>query len=263
VLKIIKAISRAFVPKLSTVYSIDITKIKFVIAILSSSVRSTMKLSQTTLLPLLAIAGQAAASVEGFDVSHWQTSVDFKAAKAGGLEFVMIKATESTTYKDPSFSSFYDGATEAGLIRGGYHFAQPGDSSGAAQAKYFFENGGGWTADGITLPGMLDLEADCSDISASTMVSWIQDFVDTYHSLSSRYPILYFSRSWWEECTGNSQAFYKTCPLDLASWNSEVGEIPGGWPYQTFWQYADTNKYGGDSDRFNGAQANLVKLATG
>ncbi|KAF2099221.1 glycoside hydrolase family 25 protein [Rhizodiscina lignyota] len=223
-----------------------------------------MKASCANILPLLtSLAGLASATVQGFDVSHYQSSVDWSAAYSGGLRFVMIKATEGTTYKDPSFSSHYEGATNAGFIRGGYHFAHPGETTGAAQAQYFFKNGGGWTADGITLPGMLDLEGDCAGLSASAMVSWIKDFVNEYHSLSGRYPILYFSPSWWKECTGDSTAFSSTCPLDLASWNSAIGPIPGGWPFQTFWQYADSNKYGGDSDSFNGAIANLQKLATG
>lgn len=50
------------------------------------------------------------------------------------------------------------GATNAGVIRGAYHFARPDISSGATQATYFTTNGGGWSADGITLPGALDIE---------------------------------------------------------------------------------------------------------
>ena len=61
-------------------------------------------------------------------------------------------------YKNTCFSSQYTGAAKAGLIRGAYHFARPDSSSGAAQAKYFASNGGGWTSDGITLPGALDIE---------------------------------------------------------------------------------------------------------
>lgn len=36
-----------------------------------------------------------------------------------------------------------------------------------------------------------------------------------------------------------------------------------GWPYQTIWQNADSYKYGGDSDLFNGSEDSLRKLATG
>jgi hypothetical protein len=92
-------------------------------------------------------------SVYGFDISHYQSSVDFDAAyNNGGLRFVYIKATEGLTYLDPLFSDHYEGATSAGFIRGGYHFAH-GDESASDQAEFFYENGGGWTNDGITLPG--------------------------------------------------------------------------------------------------------------
>lgn len=62
---------------------------------------------------------------------------------------------------------------------------------------------------------------------------------------------------------GDSTAFHTTCPLNVARYGSTVGTIPGGWPYQTIWQNADTYAYGGDSDIFNGALSNLQKLATG
>lgn len=214
---------------------------------------------------------ESRATVKGFDISHYQASVDFKAAyKSGGLRFVMIKATKGTTYKDPKFSSHYTKATSAGFIRGGYHFANPSTkkNSGQDQAAYFARNGGGWTADGITLPGMLDLESgsssQCWGLSDAQMVTWISDFVDEYHKRTKRYPIIYTSPSWWQTCTANSKKFSKTCPLDLAAWSDKApSSIPGGWASWTFWQNSDTNKYGGDSDVFNGKASQLKKLATG
>ncbi|KAJ4352154.1 uncharacterized protein N0V89_007501 [Didymosphaeria variabile] len=212
---------------------------------------------------LALLASTACADVQGFDISHYQTTVDFEAAYAGGLRFVYIKATEGTTYQDPKFSSHYSGATSAGFIRGAYHFAQPGSSSGAAQANYFVAHGGGWTSDGITLPGMLDLEvSDCGGLSTTQTVAWIKSFSDQYHSLTGRYPVIYTNLSWWTTCTGNSDAFKDDSPLMLARWASAPGTIPGGWPYQTIWQYKDSNEFGGDSDVFNGGEAGLKKLAT-
>lgn len=77
-------------------------------------------------------------SVYGFDISHYQASVDFDAAyNDGGLRFVYIKATEGTTYKDPLFSDHYVGATNAGFIRGGYHFAHGDSSASGKQTKPF------------------------------------------------------------------------------------------------------------------------------
>ncbi|KAK3382043.1 N,O-diacetylmuramidase [Lasiosphaeria ovina] len=215
----------------------------------------------------LALIEGARATVQGFDVSHYQSSVNFAAAYSSGARFVIIKATEGTTYIDPTFNSKYTAATSAGFIRGGYHFAHPGETTGAAQADYFTAHGGGWSGDGITLPGMLDLESSsssqCWGLSTTSMVAWIKAFSDRYHSTTGRFPMLYTNPSWWSTCTGNSNAFVNTNPLVLARYASSPGTIPGGWPYQTIWQNADTYTYGGDSDIFNGAMTGLVQLATG
>ncbi|KAI1428920.1 glycoside hydrolase family 25 protein [Xylaria sp. FL1777] len=217
---------------------------------------------KATLISLLALAKSALATVQGFDISHYQPSVNFAAAYSAGARFVIIKATEGTTYIDSSFSSHYSGATSAGFIRGGYHFAHLDTSSGATQANYFLAHGGGWSGDGITLPGMLDLEGDCV-LSVSATVAWIKDFSDTYHSKTGVYPLLYTNPSWWSSCTGNSNAFTSTNPLVLARYSSSAGTPPGGWPYYTFWQYNDAYAYGGDSDVFNGDMAGLVRIAKG
>ena len=124
------------------------------------------------------LSKRAPSGVPGFDVSHYQGTVDMASQKSKGARFVIIKATEGTTYTDASFSANYDAATKAGLIRGAYHFAHPDSGSGAAQANYFLQHGGGWSDDGITLPGMLDIEynpngATCYGLSASAMVNWI------------------------------------------------------------------------------------------
>jgi hypothetical protein len=115
---------------------------------------------------------------------------------------------------------------------------------------------------------MLDVESgtccgssECWGLSQSEMVSWISDFSSEYHSLTGRYCMIYTSPSWWETCTGNSGAFHSNNPLVEADWSSSISSVPGGWPFETFWQYADSYAYGGDADRFNGNQADLVNLA--
>ena len=47
-----------------------------------------------------------------------------------------------TAFISDLFSSQYTGATNAGLIRGAYHFAHPDRSSGATQANFFLAHGG-------------------------------------------------------------------------------------------------------------------------
>ncbi|KAI0761118.1 glycoside hydrolase family 25 protein [Irpex lacteus] len=207
-------------------------------------------------------------SIPGIDVSHYQGSINWSTVKANGVQFVYIKATEGTTYQDPQFSNNYVGATNVGIYRGGYHFARPNLSSGAAQANYFIAHGGGWTSDGRTLPGALDIEynddgAECYGLSAASMVSWIKDFSNTYHSKLGVHFLIYTTTDWWTTCTGNSAAFASTNPLWVARYSSSVGTLPAGWSYETFWQYADSGSNPGDQDIFNGDAAGLKRLALG
>lgn len=64
----------------------------------------------TAIIPCIFRASAAPAglavrdTVQGFDISHYQSSVDFTGAYNAGLRFVMIKATESTNYIDPKVS---------------------------------------------------------------------------------------------------------------------------------------------------------------
>jgi len=219
---------------------------------------------------LITLVSQAAAAhPEGIDVSGWQTSVNWAQVKNGNVSFVYIKATEGTTFKSDQFNVQYAGATNASIIRGAYHFAQPAHSTGAAQAAYFLTHGGGWSADGRTLPGALDIEynpsgATCYGLSPAEMVAWVKSFSDYYESKTKRYPVIYTTYGWWSECTGNSAAFSTNNPLWIARFASAVGTIPAGWPYHTFWQYSDSSSViGGDANIFNGDAAGLQRFAKG
>lgn len=48
----------------------------------------------SSLAVLAAAGGALAAMPKGIDVSHYQGTVDFNAAKSNGVEFVYMKATE-------------------------------------------------------------------------------------------------------------------------------------------------------------------------
>ncbi|KZS96370.1 glycoside hydrolase family 25 protein [Sistotremastrum niveocremeum HHB9708] len=199
------------------------------------------------------------ANPKGIDVSSNQGPVNWSKVKSNGISFAYVKATEGTSYTNPDFAQQYVGAYDQKIIRGAYHFARPGSSSGAAQAKYFTDHGGKWSADGLTLPGAVDLEAGCSGLSHAAMVSWIKSFSDEYHSITKRYPVIYTTTSWWQECTGNTKEFASTSPLWLAHWASSAGTLPAGWTFYTFWQYADSGPNPGDQDVFNGSLTQLKK----
>ena len=203
----------------------------------------------------------------GIDVSHYQGSINWSSVKGAGIEFTWMKATEGTSYKDPNFNTNYTGAYNAKVIRGAYHFARPDTSTGAAQATYFASNGGAWSADNLTLPGVLDLEGGCYGKSASAMQSWITDFYNTYKSKTGRDIVIYTSASWWNQCTGGWSGMSAKSPLWAAHWTSAGSPtIPSGFPTWTVWQYTDSGSVSGvsgnvDRDRFNGDSSRLLALA--
>jgi GH25 family lysozyme M1 (1,4-beta-N-acetylmuramidase) len=203
------------------------------------------------------------ATVPGMDVASYQGNVDWASWYGQGKRFAYVKATESHSYTNPYFAQQYNGSYDVGMIRGAYHFAIPNASSGAAQANYFVDNGGGWSADGRTLPGALDVEYNpygqvCYDMSGDALTAWIKDFSDTYHARTGRYPVIYTSTNWWNQCV--SGTFGTTNPLWIARYADSPGELPRGWLLWTFWQHTSDPL---DQNTFNGPISGLQALAHG
>jgi GH25 family lysozyme M1 (1,4-beta-N-acetylmuramidase) len=210
----------------------------------------------------------AVTQTEGVDVSSHQGDVNWASLWKSGVKWAYVKATEGNYYRSTSFNQQYTGSYKTGMIRGSYHFAAPDVSSGANQATYFADHGGGWSKDGKTLPGVLDIEwnpygASCYGLSKSAMVSWIKDFTKTYKSRTGRDAVIYTATTWWKDCTGDYAGFAKTNPLWVARYNTSPGVLPKGWGFHTIWQYTSTGAEVGDRDKFNGAMDRLKALANG
>jgi GH25 family lysozyme M1 (1,4-beta-N-acetylmuramidase) len=203
----------------------------------------------------------------GVDVSHYQGSITWSSVKSAGIQFAWIKATEGTSIKDANFNTNYPNAYYANVIRGAYHFARPDESSGSTQAAYFAANGGAWSADNLTLPGVVDLEGDCYGLSTTSMRTWITDFYNTYKAKTGRDIVIYTSPSWWNSCTGSWSGMAAKSPLWVAHWTTASSPtIPSGFSVWTVWQYSDSGSVSGisgavDRDRFNGTSARLLALA--
>ena len=204
----------------------------------------------------------------GIDVSSYQGNINWPGI-ARHLDFAYAKATEGTYYTNSFFYNQYVGPYNAGLIRGAYHFAIPNNSSGQSQADYFIRHGGGWSADGKTLPGALDIEynpygSECYGLTDSQMVSWLHNFANEYAFREHVYPVIYSTTDWWSTCTGNSSGFSSKDPLWVANYSaSHGGTLPRGWGFYTFWQYRSSGSLPGDQDVFNGAYKQLRALAKG
>ena len=217
--------------------------------------------------------------VQGLDVSYYQSVVDWQQQWNMGARFAYVKASEGNYYTNPAYSSQYQGSRNVGMIRGAYHFAIPNWSSGADQATYFVNNGGGWSPDGYTLPPVLDFEFNpyegrtingfyfgdtCYNMSPGQLAAWVQDFGNTVKSLTGRLPMIYTNTSWWNQCLG-TQTGFGDYPLWAAAYpgspSNDAGALPASWSTYSVWQYSSTGPMAGDSNVWNGDYASLQRFA--
>lgn len=59
---------------------------------------------------------------QGIDVSHYNGNIDWQQVAAAGKTFAFIKATEGTKYQDNQFLINVQGARDANILVGAYHF---------------------------------------------------------------------------------------------------------------------------------------------
>ncbi|QFZ24699.1 lysozyme [Saccharothrix syringae] len=205
-------------------------------------------------------------TVAGMDVSSHQGDVDWQHWWDQGMRFAYVKATEGTDYRNPYYDQQYHGSAAVGMIRGAYHFALPDRSDGATQANHFVDNGGGWSPDGITLPGALDVEYNpygedtCYGLTPDAMVEWIRQFAETYQARTGRWPVVYTSTLWWDRCTGLAGDFTDTSPVWVARYAAEIGPLPHRWAVHSIWQHSSAPI---DQNVFNGTADDLAALARG
>ncbi|WP_422933671.1 GH25 family lysozyme [Sinomonas sp. P47F7] len=216
--------------------------------------------------------------ISGQDVSAWQTNTNWQAQWNMGSRFAYVKASEGDYYTSPTFWQQIQGSQSVGMVRGAYHFAIPNWSAADEQARYFVANGGNWTADGKTLPPVLDIEYNpyqgqvingwnagnvCYSMNAAQLSAWIHLFGDTVHSLTGRYPVIYSTTDWWKGCTLNDASF-SDYPLWIAAYptnpSTSPGELPASWGQFSFWQYSSTGPFDGDSNIWNGTGAQLSMM---
>lgn len=83
----------------------------------------------------------------GTDISTYQRTINYKAARTAGIRFAMIKATQGHSltqnaylFEDPMFKRHIEGCHEAGIAVGAYHFFTASDLDDTYREADFFIN---------------------------------------------------------------------------------------------------------------------------
>lgn len=122
--------------------------------------------------------------MNGIDVSAWQPANVTEIVK--DYDFVIIKATEGTSYVSPVCNTQYQIAKKRGKKLGVYHFATGADP--VAEANFFVKNVKGYIGEAILV---LDWEADAINRGRE----WVRSFVRQVKATTGVPPIIYGSAS--------------------------------------------------------------------
>src|SRR5690349_7534 len=177
-------------------------------------------------------------SIRGIDVSKYQGTIDWSQVATAGLTFVFIKASQGITGVDPELSANWSGAQTAGLLRGVYHFYQPGDDP-TQQAQHFLATAPPFGAG--DLPPVLDIET-AGSLTPAEIVQGVATWLDAVQTATGRTPIVYTAPGFWKTL-GTTQ--FGGHPLWIAEYGVSSPLVPAGWARWTFWQYSETGTVAG------------------
>lgn len=179
-------------------------------------------------------------------------------ATQSGVDVIMVKATQGTSYVNPYCDIDYQAAKKKGKLLGFYHYC--GGGSPEAEAKYFYKNTKNYVGEAVPA---VDWEAGQNSSWGNT--NWVKRFVTEFHRLSGVWCLIYVQASAISQVANCS----KLCGLWVASypsmnwksWNvpkMKINTYP--WSTYTVWQFTGDNM---DRNLVNTTRDGWKKLAKG
>ena len=197
-------------------------------------------------------------AVHGTDVSKYQTNVDWQTARASGISFAFIKATEGGDRVDDRFREHWQNTHAAGIPRGAYHvlyFCRPAPE----QAAWYIRN---VPKERNSMPPVLDVEWNPHSPTCKLRPSpdvvrrEMKVFLSMVEKHYGKKPIIYTPIDFFDD--NNLSTFH-----GYTYWLRSVAGHPstrfGSHPF-SFWQYTGTGLVPGirgqaDINVFNGSHA--------
>lgn len=181
----------------------------------------------------------------GIDVSHWQSTIDFKTlSESETIDFMIIRAGHGITIKDREFENNYNGAKKYKIPVGVYLYAGAQSVEEARQeANYLVNLLNGKTFD---LPVFYDIEEQ-DNLNKSTITQMFLEFYNIIKKAGYK-PGLYANKYYLTEKIDASKI-----PSDCTIWVASYGKNDGAIPNDVYkyygrfdiWQYTSNGKVPG------------------
>jgi lysozyme len=203
-------------------------------------------------------------AVHGIDVSDYSCKIDWSEVKkmnSNGVKvrFAFMRATRGTNELDLQLTENWEGAKEAKIPRGAYHFYKYSHDP-IAQAHYFLKN---VTIESGDLPAVLDIENDKntndSDLPKTDVVRGISAWLAIVEQQTGIKPIIYTNLDYYKRYIAYNFPNYK---IWIANYNNMRGvKLPDGKKW-SIWQTGDKARCNGISEKidfniFNGSLDDL------
>ena len=179
-------------------------------------------------------------------------------ATQSGVDVIMVKATQGTSYINPYCDIDYQAAKKKGKLLGFYHYC--GGGSPEAEAKYFYKNTKNYVGEAVPA---VDWEAGQNSSWGNT--NWVKRFVTEFHRLSGVWCLIYVQASAISQVANCSKlcGLWVACypSMNWKSWNvpnMRVNTYP--WSTYTVWQFTGDNM---DRNLVNTTRDGWKKLAKG
>lgn len=169
----------------------------------------------------------------GFDVSHYQTTIDWheidSVYQKFPVDFVFLRATMGIDGIDNNYHQHWKTAKSRLLVRGAYHYYRP-DENSVLQAQNFIKNV-------VLEPGdfapVLDIENYPNNQPIDSLKIGLKKWLKIVEEHYQVKPIIYSGEHFYNDVLKDDFSHY---PLWIANYNFFVEDAKEEW---TFWQFTD------------------------
>lgn len=132
--------------------------------------------------------------MHGIDIASYQGGIDIENVEG---DFIIIKATEGTSYQNPFWKDWAEATLNSGKLLGFYHYADGGDPN--SEATFFLDTIGDYIGRAILC---LDWE-EGGNCSYGAMAEWCDPWIATVAERTGATPLLYVSASIRDNFSGH------------------------------------------------------------
>ena len=193
--------------------------------------------------------------LNGIDISHHNFYMK-NLQDLNLLDFVIMKATEGTRFKDNKMP-VYMNVLRNDMLYGFYHFARPDlGNEPEDEALHFVSYINKYISD----RSILALDVEAGALSVKNLDAWVSTWAQVVDIETGILPMIYIS-------TSETKKLKATAALGCGLWAAKWGKKPTAkqlepWDFWALWQFSNEGNFSGqrvDLDVFNGTREQYMK----